>query len=96
MTDKDQLLLTIVTEVALEDIIIEEILRAGVRGYTISDARGLGTHGLRSGQWRKDSNIRVEIIADTDLCERVIELLKTKYERDYGLLMFSVPVRLHN
>ena len=44
-------LLTIVTEAVLEPSISEDVMRFGVRGYTVTDARGRGSHGVRSGAW---------------------------------------------
>lgn len=90
------LLLTIITETVLEDTLIDEIKELGAKGYTVSDARGKGTHGTRSGRWTQGGNIRLEVIGDADLCARIAERLHANYERDYGLLMFTSPVQLQN
>lgn len=95
MTAQSKILLTIVTEVVLEDSIIDDFKKLGVLGYTISDARGLGTHGRRTGSWRKEGNIRIDIVADSEQCARIIDRLRDAYDRDYGLLMYSRPVDLH-
>lgn len=95
MTATSKILLTIITEGVLEDSIIDDFKRLGVPGYTISDARGLGTHGRRSGNWRKECNIRIDVIGDSDQCARIIARLKDAYDRDYGLLMYSHPVDCH-
>jgi len=89
-------LLVIVTETVLESIIIDEILALGAKGFTASDARGLGTHGMRRGGWTVGSNVRIEVIGDEDLCERIVATLQEKYDADYGLLMFTSPVNLRN
>lgn len=89
-------LLTIICEAILESELEEELSRLGVRGYTISDARGRGTHGRRSGAWRKEGNIRVEILCDAVLGQRVVDHLRGAYERDYGLLIFSSPAQVHS
>lgn len=90
------LLLTVICEAVLESTLEVELPRLGVRGYTISDARGSGTHGRRSGAWRKEGNIRVEILCDAALGQRVVEYLCREYERDYGLLIFSSSVQVHS
>jgi hypothetical protein len=95
MTAQPKTLLTIITEGVLENSLIDDFKRLGVIGYTISEARGLGTHGLRTGNWRKDGNIRVDIVADSDQCARIVDQLRADYDRDYGLLMYSCPVDLH-
>lgn len=95
MTAQSKTLLTIITEVALENSLIDDFKRLGVAGYTIVEARGLGTHGLRTGNWRKEGNIRIDIVADREQCARIVEQLRSAYDRDYGLLMYSSPVELH-
>lgn len=95
MTAQSKTLLTIITEVALENSLIDDFKRLGVAGYTIVEARGLGTHGLRTGNWRKEGNIRIDIVADREQCARIVEQLRSAYDRDYGLLMYSGPVELH-
>lgn len=89
-------LLVIVTETVLERTIIDEVLALGAKGFTSSEARGLGTHGMRSGNWTVGGNVRIEIIGDEDLCERIVATLHKKYDTDYGLLMFTCPVNLRN
>jgi len=89
-------LLTIITETVLEDTLIDEIMSMGAAGYTIIDARGRGTHGLRSGKWTKEGNIRIEIVGDAELCARIVTRLHDTYEENYGLLMYTSAVELKN
>ena len=96
MPVQSMLLLTILTEAVLEDTIIDEIVDLGAKGYTITDARGRGTHGVRSGKWTAGGNIRIEVVGDAALCARIVERLQRQYEKDYGLLMFTTPVELQN
>lgn len=92
----DQVLLVIVTEAVIEDTIIEEILALGAKGFTVCEARGLGTHGMRAGRWTVGGNVRIEVIGDGALCERIVAHLREKYDADYGLLMYTCPVSLRN
>lgn len=96
MPAESMLLLTILSEAVLEDTLIDEIMALGAKGYTISEARGRGTHGLRTGKWSAGGNIRIEVIGDQTLCANIVKRLQTGYERDYGLLMFTCPVELQN
>jgi hypothetical protein len=96
MPAKAMVLLTILCEAVLEDTLIDEITALGARGYTISEARGRGTHGARSGRWTAGGNIRIEVIGDAALCARIVERLQAIYEPDYGLLMFTSAVELQN
>lgn len=89
-------LVTVVCESMLEPDLAREIVALGAVGYTITDARGLGTHGMRSGSWAKEGNIRLEILCDETVGGRIIEHLKQSYDRDYGLLIFSSDVEQHS
>lgn len=96
MTARPHRLLTIICESILEAFLEEDLPKLGARGYTISDARGLGSHGRRSGAWRKEGNIRVEILCDDAQAEAIVSHLRREYERDYGLLIFSSRVEVHS
>jgi hypothetical protein len=96
MPARKQKLLTVVCESLLEPDLSREVLFLGAVGYTITDARGLGTHGMRSGSWAKEGNIRMEILCDEPVSERIIEHLRRTYDKDFGLLVFSSDVELHS
>lgn len=96
MQTQEMTLLVIISESLLEDMIIDEITELGAKGYTITEARGKGTHGKRSGRWTQGGNIRIEVVGDGALCERIIQSLIAKYDVDYGLLMYTLPVTLQN
>ena len=89
-------LLTIVTEAVLESTIAEEVLRLGARGYTVTDARGCGSHGVRSGAWGQGNNIHIEVISDVDVIDKIITHLRDSYDENYGLLMFTSRVEVHS
>lgn len=96
MPAQSMVLLTIITESILEGDLVDEMTKLGAKGYTISDSRGRGVHGLRRGDWRKEGNIRIEVIGDADLCNAIVARLKAEYDQDYGLLMFTSKVELCN
>lgn len=91
-----KILLTIISETVLEDKLIDEIMSLGAKGYTITEARGRGTHGLRSGKWSASGNIRIEVVGDDELCSRIVTHLHVTYEENYGLLMYTSAVELKN
>lgn len=96
MNSESFILLTLVTEAALESSISEAVMRLGARGYTITDARGRGAHGVRSGDWGQGNNIRLEVIGGSELIQRIIDHLRENYDQNYGLLMFTTPVQIHS
>lgn len=89
-------LVTIFCEAVLESSLITDLENRGITGYTVSDCRGRGTHGVRSGRWSASANIRIEIMCEHERSLELAGLLNAKYDRDYGLLIFSHPVDVLN
>lgn len=87
-------LVTVITESSLERDLVREIESLGVAGYTVSDARGRGDKGVRASHWGHSSNIRVEIVCDTPLAERVLERLRERYYEHYAIVMWVQDVEV--
>lgn len=85
-------LLTVVTEAALERELLAEFDALGVRGYTITDARGKGARGRRQSEWSQQGNIRIEIVCDPALAERVALRLRERYYHHYAMIVFLQDV----
>jgi hypothetical protein len=85
-------LLTIVTEAVLERELVTELEALGVRGYTITDARGKGGRGTRKSDWAQEGNIRVEIVCETAVAERVAARLRERYYDHYAMILFLQDV----
>jgi hypothetical protein len=85
-------LLTIVTEAVLERELVAEIEALGVRGYTITDARGKGSRGRRRSDWAQEGNIRVEVVCEAELAERVAGHLRDRYYDHYAMVLFLQDV----
>lgn len=85
-------LLTIVTEAVLERELVAELEALGVRGYTITDARGKGGRGTRKSDWAQEGNIRVEIVCETAVAERVAARLRERYYDHYAMILFLQDV----
>ncbi|MBS3935091.1 MAG: transcriptional regulator [Sulfuritalea sp.] len=87
-------LLTIVTEGVVENLLLADLDRLGVRGYTITNARGSGAHGLRDANWDAATNIRVEIICARAQAENLIEFLREHYFANYAMVTFLHEVEV--
>lgn len=85
-------LLTIVTEAVLERELVAELEALGVRGYTITDARGKGGRGTRKSDWAQEGNIRVEIVCETAVAERVAARMRERYYDHYAMILFLQDV----
>lgn len=85
-------LLTIITEADLEEHLIRDINRLGARGYTITSVQGKGEKGVRNDLWSASSNIKIEVICVSDICEKLVEFLKLNYLKNYAMIVFISKV----
>ncbi len=81
-------LLTIVTEGALERFLLEDLERLGARGFTITEARGKGSRGMRRGTWDENRNVRIEILCDMTTAEAITAYLDEHHYDDYAMVVF--------
>ena len=87
-------LLTIVTEAVLERELVAEFEALGVRGYTITDARGQGGRGRRQSDWTQEGNIRIEIVCEPALAERIATRMRERYYDHYAMILFLQDVNV--
>jgi lysyl-tRNA synthetase class I len=92
MNSHQRKLLTIVTEAALESTLVRDIEALGAHGYTITDARGKGSRGVRDAGWEASGNIRVEMICEAATAEAIAAHLKQHYYDDYAMILFMTEV----
>jgi hypothetical protein len=85
-------MVTIVTEAALERVLIAELESLGVRGFTITDARGKGSRGTRQSEWSQEGNIRVEVICDPVVAENVATRMQERFYDHYAMILFMQDV----
>ena len=87
-------MVTIVTEAALERALVTELESLGVKGFTITDARGKGSRGMRQSDWAQQGNIRVEVICDPALADRIAGHVREKFYANYAMILFSHEVEV--
>lgn len=84
-TDK-RMMLTIVTESVIENALLADLDRIGARGYTVTDARGRGSRGVRDANWDEAANIRIEVICTRVLAEALLGHLQERYYVNYAMV----------
>lgn len=89
MTQATRTLLTVITEAALETVLIREIERLGANGYTITDARGKGGRGVRHAGWEANGNIRIEVVCNAATAEVISAYLQAHYYDNYAMILFT-------
>jgi len=85
-------LVTIVTETVLEAKLCAEIMELGASGYTVTDARGRGSRGVRDAGWSSSGNIRIEVVCDEGIAEKITAHLTNNYYADYAMILFVAEV----
>jgi len=92
MSGTKRTLLTIITESALESVLVDEIKRLGATGYTITDVRGEGRRGPRNAAWDESRNIRIEVVCDEATANTIADHVRARYYDNYGMILFMTEV----
>jgi MFS superfamily sulfate permease-like transporter len=67
---------TIMANQSLRYWLLEEIVKCGATGYTVTSCTGAGRRHIHSGSVSEDEHIRIEIIAPQGVCEAIIDFLR--------------------
>lgn len=94
MLNIDRKLVTIITESVLETELCELLESLSVSGYTVTNARGSGSRGIRSAGWSASSNVRIEIVCSQELADEIVRTVSEKYYDDYAMILFEHDVRV--
>lgn len=85
-------LLVIIGESALEKFLVRDIKQFGAHGYTVADVRGGGSHGTREAAWEGDRSIRMEVICDATVAEKIAAHALATYANNFSLSLFLSDV----
>ncbi|MDJ0698525.1 MAG: transcriptional regulator [Woeseiaceae bacterium] len=94
MAENERKLVTIVTEAALETELCESLLQLGASGYTVTEASGSGSRGVRDAGWSSNSNVRVEVVCSAELAAKIADHVRLKYYDHYAMILFEETVRV--
>jgi nitrogen regulatory protein PII len=84
-------LVVIVAESVLEREIVETVKEAGAKGYTITEARGEGSRGVRATEW-EGSNLRLETVVTEPVAETILEAVAERYFAHYAVIAWRHAV----
>jgi nitrogen regulatory protein PII len=87
-------LVTIVTEVSIEQLVIHDIKKLGAHGYTSVSASGEGSRGMRQGDWDLNKNVRIEIICDETTARAIADHLMNTYYEHYAMVVYIADVEV--
>lgn len=84
---------TLIAEPVLEDHITRDLLEYGATGYTVIEARGKGTRGIRTGDI-PGSNVRIETVVTKSVAERILRRVQEKWFESYAVIAWAHPTRV--
>jgi hypothetical protein len=87
-------LLTVIAEEALERRVLDCVRAAGAKGYTLTEARGAGSRGVRSADFEKGGNIRIEVICDETTARGIADELHRRYFHNFAMVLFLQDVEV--
>ncbi len=80
-------LVTIVTERILEDRLLRLITAKGAKGYTLTQATGKGSRGVRASEW-EGPDTRIETLVGPDVADAIVAEIAGKYFEHYAVIVF--------
>jgi len=94
MLNADRKLVTIITEAVLEAELCDFLGQLGASGYTVTNARGSGSRGIRSAGWSASSNVRIEVVCSEDLAATIASQVSERYYEDYAMILFESDIQV--
>lgn len=85
--------LTLIAEAVLERRLLDLLRDGGARGWTISEARGEGTRGIRASDW-EGRNVRIETLIPEALAERLLAEIAERFFAEFAIVAFIDEVRV--
>jgi len=83
--------LTVVSESLLREQLIKLMRQAGAKGFTITQADGEGSRGVRATEW-EGPNTRIESIVSAAVADKIIDQLADSYFEDYAVIAWMSDV----
>lgn len=94
MPSDSRKLVTIITEAAIESRVCKVLEELGAHGYTVTNARGSGSRGVRNADWSSSGNVRIEVVCDETVARRIEAYLQEHYYENYAMILFESDVRV--
>lgn len=80
-------LVTIVAERILEDRLLRKILDLGAKGYTLTQAAGKGSRGVRASEW-EGPDTKIETLVSEEVAERIVDYVADTYFEHYAVIVY--------
>lgn len=80
-------LVTIVTERILEDRLLRKIEELGARGYTLTQAAGKGSRGVRASEW-EGPDTKIESLVSAEVADRIVNHIAETFFEHYAVIVY--------
>ena len=86
-------LVTVVAEAVVEHRLVRDLAAVGAHGWTICDARGQGSRGVRADEF-EGSNIRLETLVAAEVADLFLDVLARDYFPRYAVVAWTTPANV--
>lgn len=80
-------LVTIVTERILEDRLLRKLLELGAKGYTLTQATGKGSRGVRASEW-EGPDTKIETLVSEDVARAIVDHVAGAFFEHYAVIVY--------
>lgn len=80
-------LVTIVTERILEDRLLRALDRLGAKGYTLTQATGRGSRGVRASEW-EGPDTRIESLVSPEVADAIVAHVAETFFEHYAVIVY--------
>jgi nitrogen regulatory protein P-II 2 len=84
-------LVTIISEPVLVSSLISLTRSLGASGFTVTDVRGEGSAKKHGGEV-PDAKVKIEIVADATLAERIMAEIAKGYFENYSMIVYATAI----
>lgn len=81
-------LVTIVAERILEDRLLRKLEELGAKGYTLTQAAGKGSRGVRASEW-EGPDTRIETLVSPGVADAIIEYVAENFFEHYAVIVYA-------
>jgi hypothetical protein len=93
MQTESVILVTVVAEAVVEHRLVRDLAACGAHGWTICDARGQGSRGVRADEF-EGANIRLDTLVSPEVADRLLEVLARDYFPHYAVVAWTTPTQV--
>jgi nitrogen regulatory protein PII len=88
-----QKLVTIVAERLLKERLLREIKELGAKGFTITEATGEGSRGVRASEW-EGRNIKIETVVSPTVAVKIIDHIAQHYFQYHAVIVYAQTIEV--